>query len=193
MRNYRKTVAAALLLAAGCVSVNVYLNFPALEQAMHKMEKEVRGTDSDVPNPPPSDNPQKMVGDDEDAQGEPDVNVQTGPIKEINKERKARFPEIARLMDQGLAAEGQDCMLHARSEAMDAQNARARKEALKVIEKENDDRGRLLTEICKANKIDDKDEVKRRYFNVLRKEARIGWYVEFEKGKFRPKTKEDKN
>lgn len=183
----RSVAALALSAAVGCVSVNVYLNFPALEKALDKWEQEVRGEGT----PPP----QKMdAGDRMEMQGGPDINLETPAIKKIKKSRSDRFGDIARLMDQGVAAEGQACLLSIRDEALSALAAKPRSDARKLIQDENDDRKKLISEIMRANDISGADaerQVRDRYFKVLRRQARIGWYVEYESGRTRQKTADD--
>ncbi len=176
----RSALVLALFAVAGCVSVNVYLNFPALEQAMEKMEQEVRNPGGT----PPSPDMQKMVGDDEDVQ---DVEIENEFIRAINEKRSKRFPEIEKLFDAGVLAEGHDCLiiLHA-----PPRKAPERKRAQELTDEENSDRRRLLTEIMKANKIrgpENEEKVKRGYFKVLRKLAKSHWFIEYEPGKIVPK------
>lgn len=187
----RPWVGIMMLATAGCVAINVYLNFPALEKALDKWESEVRQEGL-----PPAPGPQKMAGDEYfEMQGGPDVNLETPALRKIKESRSKRFTEIARLMDKGATAEGYGCLLIPRDEVMGALSAKEKKEAQKHIREENEDRERLIHEIMKANNIsgDGADQqVRERYFAVLRRQARVGWYVEFEPGKIRQKTAEDK-
>jgi hypothetical protein len=78
---------------------------------------------------------------------------------------------------------------------MEALPAKEKKEARSEINAENEDRDRFIGEIMKANNIsggDNEKKVRSLYFAVLRRQARVGWYVEFEAGKIRQKTAEDK-
>jgi hypothetical protein len=185
----RKAAVSGLLLAAGCLSINVYLNFPALEKALLQMEKDVRKGADETPPPP-----QKMAQDDIVPMQGPDINLETPAIRKIKKSRADRFAEVAALLDKGAVGEGQDCTLQVRGQVMDALPARDRQAARKLVEEENKDRNQLIVEIMRANDLsggDAENQVRERYFRVLRRLARVGWHVEYEAGKLRPKTAED--
>jgi uncharacterized protein YdbL (DUF1318 family) len=202
----RLLLALPVLLIPACipVTVNLTFSFPPkeMEQKLVDMEKKVREEErpkspaaafDPVPQglqEPPSPTFVALHGLAGFGAQDPNINVETPAIKEINERRKKRAGDIKGHFAAGRLGEGKDAHL-AEREAGDL-GGKEKAAFRKLMKEENEDRTSLLKEILKANKLadDQLDEVQHVYARALMKVAELGWWLETPSGKWVKKTEE---
>lgn len=183
----KRVPALPALLIASCIPVTVNLTFAfppkEMEQKLVDMEKKVR--EEERPKSP-------AAAFDPVPEGfqDPNINVETPAIKEINERRRKRAGDVKGHFAAGRLGEGKDALV-AEREAGDL-GGREKAAFRKLMKEENEDRTSLLKEILKANKLadDQLDEVQHVYARALMKVADLGWWLETPSGKWVKKTEE---
>jgi len=111
------------------------------------------------------------------AHAQQDIDINTPEIRAIRESIKGRSSSIIPYMDSGHIGLGHDGLLKLRT--ADGLDLRARAEANRLINADNNDRNRLYAAIARANGFPDRvDETKSIFAESWRREARSGWYIE---------------
>jgi hypothetical protein len=193
-------VAALLVTGMACVTVNLNFNFPQkeMQEKLYKQEKELYGggKPEEKPGEPEKKNnaaafdPEIMLmapqGDDK-----VDLKVSSPAIDKINESRKGRADKVKDAFKKGWIGEGNDGLVHEREAGSLAGKEKA--DFNKLVKAENDDREKLLKELLRANKLDDKamDKVRAVWSRARKQACDEGWWIETKAGTWKKKTKED--
>ncbi|AMV71541.1 lipoprotein [Desulfuromonas sp. DDH964] len=186
---------SCLLLAVSCVTINIYFPAEEMRGAADRIVNEVWSerpgspaapTTPATPTPPPAG--EKAPGSSFFHGWQPgvayaaqDINVSTPEIRAIQASIKARSTRLFPYLDGGQVGIGNDGLLKLRTS--DGLDLKARAEATRLVQAENDDRLRLYQEIARANGFPDKaDEVQAIFADSWQTQASKGWYVEGETG-----------
>ncbi|MFH1743346.1 MAG: DUF1318 domain-containing protein [bacterium] len=192
----------ALLVAVGCVNLNVYVSFPAEEirSALENMESDIRATGE----PPSSWAPHERswfaalipvrisIGPARAyAQKPVDLEVETPTILSLKKQRKERFKQIDPYMEKGILGEGRLGYLIVREQA--DLDLKERGVIKRLVKEENDDRKAIYIEILTANNFpkDDLERVEKLAAEAIRKVLKPGRWYEVEKDKWDQKKKKE--
>lgn len=189
---------AVLLFTLACVTVNVYFPAAEVQSAADKIVGEVRGTQSSATE---SESAAKesmlrrslraIVPFEQCAYAQADINITTPNIRALKEKMKERFKNLLPLYEQGVIGETNDGLLSIRS--VDGLGLKEKAEAKKLVEAENADREALYGEIIKANDTlgsADLPEVKGLFANSWRKDAKKGWWIQDDDGKWKQKDAE---
>lgn len=156
----------AMLVAAACVTINVYFPAAAAESAADKIIKEVYGKDEPAPDArQPATNPdQSSIPE---AQGlhilgaiinglipaayaqQPDLNISTPGIERLKSMMTGRHRQLSPFYDSGAVGMENNGLISIRNES--AVPLKDRNTVKKLVADENRDRNDMYTEIARAN------------------------------------------
>ncbi len=181
-------LSVVVTLATACIPVTVNLTFAfppkEMEKKLLEMEDNMRkGAEPAPKNNAPAFEPVAFV------QQQPNINVETPAIKQINERRSKRFADLKGHLGAGRLGEGKDAMLAERELGDLAPKDKAAMR--KHVKEENEDRTNLLKEILKANKLaeDQLDNVRVVYARALLQKAENDWWIQaIKSGKWVKKT-----
>lgn len=190
----RSVLYSALIFSAGCVTLNINIDFPEakVEQAAEKIESEVRsGGDAAPPAEGASLRPASprtgmrlgmparvSLGAAIAQAAEPDLNIETPEIRELVEKRKKRWPEIDKLLELGYVGEALDGTLkEVDAKALPLKDAA---KARQTVRAENDDRRNLYRHIAEANNLaaEDVPNIARKFAEVNQSKLKPGQYYE---------------
>jgi uncharacterized protein YdbL (DUF1318 family) len=159
------SVIALMLLAAACVTINVYFPTAEAAEAADQIIRGVYGEEAAEPAAPEdSPSPESslqlepaarpwLVGVLEwlvpPAQAAADINIQSPAIQSIRASMEARFPALKPFYDDGAIGMTQDGLITVRD--LNAVALRDRKTVNALVADENHDRNALYKEIARAN------------------------------------------
>ncbi|GAB4264332.1 MAG: YdbL family protein [Deferrisomatales bacterium] len=180
------TLAGALLvLAASCVTINIYFPAEEVRHAADKIVNEVWERAEPPPEPPAEPKPSgdssfRWLGP-ASAHAAQDIEVSTPEIRAIKASIKQRFAQLRPYLDSGHVGLGADGLLKVRT--AEGLGLRARGEVNRLVAAENEDRLRLYGEIARANGFPDRvGEVQAIFAESWRDQADPGWYLEQKDG-----------
>lgn len=200
------TVGSALLIVAGCVTINLYFPEGEVKDLAQKIESEVQeAAKSDAPpadatpagQPAPTGGPSSRNGSiglfdsllgvtPVYAQGVPSPEVSNPAIRKIIESRAARLSELNRFKQLGAIGENNQGLVEARD--LDAlPDLRARAEVQKIVRAENADREELYKEIAavKSIELSQLGKIKETYAETLRKNAKPGDWIQLPDGSWK--------
>jgi uncharacterized protein YdbL (DUF1318 family) len=206
----RSVVAAAVLAALGCVTINLYFPEGEVKDLAQKIEDEVQqqaevqpaegeasqapATEPETEVPPPSGGGSVGLLDSlfgispAYAQGVPEPEVTNPAIRKIIDSRAARLAEVNRYKAQGVLGENNQGLVEVRN--LDAvTDLRARAEVQKLVKAENTDREQLYREIAAEKNIDlsQLPKIQATYAETLRANARSGDWIQSPDGSWKQK------
>lgn len=192
------TVGSALLIVAGCVTINLYFPEGEVKDLAQKIENEVQeAAKSDAPpagDPAPTGGPSSRNGSiglfdsllgvtPVYAQEVPSPEVSNPAIRKIIESRAARLSELDKFKRLGAIGENNQGLVEVRD--LDAlSDLRARAEVQKVVRAENADREELYKEIAavKSIELSQLGKIKETYAETLRKNAKPGDWIQLPDG-----------
>jgi len=156
----------AMLLAAACVTINVYFPAAAAESAADKIIKEVYGKDEPAPeNKPPATKPDQssnprtpglhLIGVIINGlipvayAQQPDLNISTPGIERLKSMMTGRHQLLSPFYDSGAVGMENNGLISIREES--AIPLKDRNTVKKLVADENRDRNAMYEEIAKAN------------------------------------------
>ncbi len=203
-------LAGLLLVAAACVTINVYFPEAAVKDVSRQIEQEVakqaaqKSGNAPAPpapvNPPPQPQPKPggapsaglfdglFVGVAYAADNVPNPEVSSPAIRRIIDSRAARVADIEKYKGMGAIGESNKGTLEVRS--LDAvSDLKARADVQRLVRAENADREELYKEIAKAKGIDmsQLDKIRETYAGTLRDNAKPGEWIQMPDGNWRKK------
>jgi uncharacterized protein YdbL (DUF1318 family) len=184
-------VAAALVLGAGCVTINVYFPAAAAEQAAQKFIGNVIG-DGSAPAPaasvpPPDDGASSggmamlldlVVPAAQAAEATPDLKVSTPQLEALRAGMHARFSSSLKpLLDSGAIGFTKDGMVALRDAA--AVPLAQRNQVRQTLDAENHDRAEVYREIAAANGHPEwEKQIRDTFAREWIEQAHSGWYYQ---------------
>ncbi len=193
------SVAAAVLLVAACITVNVYFPEAAIKDLSKQIEEQVQQEaakqegDKKEPEAAPQGGGSSSLLDAilgvsvAHAQvAEPAV---TSPaIRKIIQSRGARVADLDRYKDQGVIGENNQGMVEARN-LETLSDLKARAEVQRLVKAENTDREELYKEIAAAEGVDlsQLPRIKETYAGTLRANAKPGHWIQDAGGAWKQK------
>jgi len=188
-------IVTALLFTLACVTVNVYFPAAEVQSAADKIVGEVRGSQSSATGDEAGAKESMLrrslrmiIPFERCAYAQADINITTPNIRALKEKMKKRFESLQPLYDQGVVGETNDGLLEIR--LVEGLGLKEKADAKKLVEAENEDRENLYAEIIKANDTlssADLPEVKRLFANSWQKDAKKGWWIQDEDGKWKQK------
>lgn len=185
----RLRVAAALvvLALAGCVEVNVVLNFPAarLQSAADEIVQEVQeGKEEASSGDHWMDSCVLYVANSDELYApaeESDINIKVtnAKITALKGRMKQRFAAIKALKDRGAIGEGLKGYVEVRNEAFGELSLQEKGQANRTVSAENADRKALYLELLAANEIGKErlGDLQKIFSNSWYKAAQPTWFV----------------
>lgn len=203
MKKFKVTMMLMLaVVAAGCVTINVYFPAAAAEKAAQKFIGNVIGDDT---TPVPASSSQAPIGPDIDSGGmgaavldllipavhaagqEADIKVSTPAIEALRAGMRARFnTSLKPLLDSGAIGFTNDGMvaLHDAGSVPLSQRNQVRQ----LIEAENHDRSAAYQKIAEANGHPEwEKQIRKTFAAEWLKQARAGWYYQDGSGNWKQK------
>jgi len=191
----RSLVGLAVLVAAACVTINIYFPAEEVRGAADKIVDEVWGDRSaqapseeqkqEPPAPaktPPGSSFFRLLSPGL-AYAAQDINISTPEIRAIKDSMKDRSGQLFPFLDSGNVGIGQNGLLVVRN--TDGLSLKDRAAVQRLVDAENRDRLRLYQEISRANGFPEKvDEVQEIFAETWRDKAEKGWYLEQGGGKW---------
>lgn len=197
-------LATAGLVAAACLTINVY--FPEaqikdlsqqIEDAVKKQAAEQAGTQEPAP---PAETPKEpgassslldlLVGATPAyaAEGVAQPEISNPAIRKIIDARAARLADVNKYKAMGVIGESNQALLEIRNlEAVS--DLRARAEVQRLVKAENADREQLFKEIAAAKNVDlsQLPKIRETYAATLRQDARPGDWIQMPDGSWKQK------
>ncbi|OGP82846.1 MAG: hypothetical protein A2Y95_04315 [Deltaproteobacteria bacterium RBG_13_65_10] len=184
------------LLAAGCVTVNLYFPSAEVQKAADQIVDEVHT--GGPTKPAPADHsrlgprlesfvawfsPASAMA----AEQKVDIEVSTPAIRAIKERMKQRFPGLVSFYESGALGETRMGLCAIR-ESVPLSLAR-KAELRRIVDGENADRKQLYTEIARANNWPDEqiESIQKLFANSWRAKARTGWWIQDDSGKWMKK------
>jgi len=170
----------AVVLVAGCITVNIYFPAPEVRLAAEAIVEETWG---DGAAKPPAATPQSSWLDflapaPAFAQEAADINVSTAAIRALKESMRARSGQLKPWLGAGNVGIGSDGYLVVRG--LDGVALRDQAAIRRLVEAENRDRRSLYAEIAKANKFGDDriPEIEKIFAETWIDKAESGWSVQ---------------
>jgi uncharacterized protein YdbL (DUF1318 family) len=204
----------ALLLLAGCVTINVYFPEAEIRELSERIEAEVRGEPAATGEETPADEPPERrlrtlrsganasaelrlagfgalavaMAPRAPAQDVPEPAVMTPAIRKIIASRRTRHPALERWKEQGVVGETNRALVEAR-DLQQVADLRQRAELQRLLREENADREQLFREIAAAEGVDlsQLPRIQQTYAETMRRVARPGQWVQMPDGSWVPK------
>ncbi len=197
-------LAAAGLVAAACLTINVY--FPEaqikdlsqqIEEAVKKQAAEQAGTETPAP---PAEAPKEPGASSSlldlflgttpayAAEGVAQPEITNPAIRKIIDARASRLGDIDKYKAMGVIGENNQALLEIRNlEAVS--DLRARAEVQRLVKAENADREQLFKEIAAAKNVDlsQLPKIRETYAATLRQDARPGNWIQMPDGSWKQK------
>jgi len=202
MKIFRKPFLYSIVFfVISCVTINIYFPAAAVEKAADKIVEEVWGAPAKQPeqqeqkklNEPQSKIPDllkvalMLISPDEAYAQEADINITTPAIRKLKGSIQERADSIKPFMDSGNVGISDNGLLVIRN--TEGLNLKDKASLKRLIEAENKDREVLYAEIAKANNFppDRISDIKKIFAGSWIKNARKGWWVQDEDGKWMKK------
>lgn len=182
----------ALMLAAGCVTINVYFPAAAAQEAADKIIEDVWGAEgpprSENPAPAPQSNYQPAVAQQmalallnfvvPAAQAaEPDINISAPAVRNIVSAMEARHSALKPYYESGVLGLTRDATITIRN--MGSVSLAKRNELKQLVAEENADRNALYREIAVANERPEwEPKIRAIFAERWISKAQSGWYYE---------------
>ena len=199
MKTLRKPFLYSIVFfITSCVTINIYFPAAAVEKAADKIVEEVWGApakqpeqqEQKKPNEPQSKIPDllkiavTLIGPDDAYAQEADINITTPAIRKLKGSIQERADSIKPFMDRGNVGISNDGLLVIRN--TEGLNLKDKANLKRIIEAENNDREVLYAEIAKANNFppDRISDIKKIFAGSWIKNARKGWWIQDEDGKW---------
>lgn len=170
----------AVVLVAGCITVNIYFPAPEVRQAAAAIVEETWGDGTaDAPTPAPQSRWFDFLAPAAaQAQEAADINVSTAAIRALKDSIRTRSTQLKPWLAAGNLGIGSDGDLVVRG--LDGVALRDQATVRRLVEAENRDRRSLYAEISKANKFGDDriPEIQRIFAETWIEKAEAGWWVQ---------------
>ncbi len=156
-------VAAALLVLAACVTINIY--FPAAEarEAAEKIVDDILGEDAKVPAPVKQDQSMYLKPSEQSyalnlldllippaqAAAQPKFDADTPVVRKLQASMKQRHGQLKEFYQSGAVGFTQDALVGVRDQS--AVPLKQRGQVKNLVDAENNDRNQLYKEIANAN------------------------------------------
>jgi uncharacterized protein YdbL (DUF1318 family) len=196
----RAAIAVAAMLLGGCVAVTVNVNFPqeTIDRAASSIEDQVRTPSPVAPAPKPGARRSALPGvhiarialgaavahaDEVNVDARKGIRTRTPQVQALVDARRARYPEIASLLEKGCAGERADGTVERRSGTGCPPDAAA------LLAAENRDRAQLFTTIVEENHMPARDlpRVQAAFARRNRERAPVGAWIEDDAGRWHRK------
>ncbi|MBX3725178.1 MAG: YdbL family protein [Xanthomonadales bacterium] len=175
--------AAALLLLAACVTINVYFPAAQAEQAAREFVNDVIGNGQGDADPPPRGNPgaglhlRTLFLPVSSAHAQADINVRTPAITTIRERMRQRFETLRPHFEAGVLGMTRDGRIAVRDASSLA--LRDRNAVNQAVADDNRDRDAVYREIALANGQPGwEDEIRATFARQWIDQARPGWYYQ---------------
>jgi uncharacterized protein YdbL (DUF1318 family) len=118
------------------------------------------------------------------AYAQADINITTPNIRALRESMKKRFGSLRPLLDAGVIGETNNGAIAIRS--LEGLDLKKKAEANKLLKAENADREKLYMEMTKANDLppDSISQIRKLFANSKRKNAKAGWWIQNDDGKW---------
>ncbi len=143
------------LVAAGCLTVNVYFPAPEVRAAAEEIVHDTWGDGTNTAEPPDDSQSslwQRLLMPAAAYAADPDINVSTAAIRQLKSQIAARAGELKPHLRSGAVGIAADGMLAVRDPS--SLNVRDQAQVRRLVDAENGDRRQLYQEIAKANSLD---------------------------------------
>jgi uncharacterized protein YdbL (DUF1318 family) len=191
----RSTVISIVVLAAACVTVNIYFPAAEVQKAANRIVDDVRP--EAVPAPPSPETPTQSAPQSlldtvtmrlahlwlSYAEAAVDINVSTPAVRKLKASIRDRFSQLRPLYKKGIIGENNRGYLEIRD--MGGLGMKEKAEAKRLVQAENNDRRALYEEIIRANNLDPKflSKVEKLFANSWREKAAAnGWWHQKDDG-----------
>jgi len=206
------------------VTVNLYFKFEKeAESALDEFEEDIRGdseSNKDKEKTPPPKKSQSEIpqnddsiignrgiacslcfGGDEEKEEDTEKSIKIDKnnktIRKIIENRKKRMKDLTPFYNDGFVGEGANAKLEIRD--IDKLDDEKKEKLSKLVDEENKDRETFIKEVVEDNKLDEGKSkiVKKMYAKVLRKHAKVGWWIQDDpddknkEGKWHKKTEDE--
>jgi len=174
---------AVVLLAAGCITVNIYFPAPEVRRAAEQIVEETWGNPAAGASTPEAQStpearwfapflPRAAYAQDVD------INITTAAIRAIKEQMTARSAQLKPHLAQGHVGIGRDGMLVVRG--LDGVPLRDQATVRRLVEAENRDRETLYQEIAKANQFeaDRVADIRNIFAETWIEKAEKGWPIQ---------------
>lgn len=175
--------AAALLLLAACVTINVYFPAAQAEQAAREFVNDVIGNGQGEGDPPPRGNRgagvhlRALFAPVASAHAQADINVRTPAITAIRERMRQRFETLRPHFEAGVLGMTRDGRIAVRDAS--SLPLRDRNAVNQVVADDNRDRDAVYREIALANGQPGwEDEIRATFARQWIEQARPGWYYQ---------------
>lgn len=178
------------LLAAACVTVNIYFPAPEVREAAERIVDETWGTQPAAPEAGPRSSlarravlaVARAAAPREAQAAEPDVNVSTAAIRALKDSMKQRSAELRPYLAAGSVGVGKDGLLVVRDAA--SLDLASRAKAKRLVDAENADRESLYREIASANDYGPERvaDIRAIFAGTWRDKAEPSWWVQGDDG-----------
>lgn len=171
------------LVAAGCLTVNVYFPAPEVRAAAQEIVEETWGEGASA-TPQPGDAQTSslwrlmMPAAAHAAEGDPDINVSTAAIRQIKAQMATRAAQLKPHLRSGAVGLGGDGMLVVRDAG--SLNLRDQAQVRRLVDAENRDRMQLYQEIAKANDLENgaAKRIQDIFAETWIANAEAGWWIQ---------------
>ncbi len=184
------------LLAASCVTVNIYFPAPEVREAAEQIVDETWGS---APTPPPAPGKQsalaprflmaalEIISPCEAAAADVDVNVSTAAIRALKDGMKQRASELKPFLSSGGVGIGRDGLLVERGAA--SVDLATKAKVRRLVDAENKDRESLYREIATANKFGAERvaDIRSIFAQTWKDKAEPGWWIQAADGSWKKK------
>lgn len=186
-RSGRLAIFLPALVAAACVTVNIYFPAPEVREAAERIVEETWGGNEAKPAAaePRSALPSRLLfgalsllAPSEAAAAEVNIEVSTAAIRAIKDAMKQRSAELKPFLGSGAVGIGKDGMLAARG--VDGLDLAAKARVKRLVDAENKDREALYREIATANSFgaDRVGDIRSIFAQTWKDKAERGWWVQ---------------
>lgn len=186
-RSGRLAMFLPALVAAACVTVNIYFPAPEVREAAERIVEETWGGEEAPPaaTEPRSALPSRLLygalsllTPREAAAAEVDIDVSTAAIRAIQDAMKQRSAELKPFLGSGAVGIGKDGMLAARG--VDGLDLAAKARVKRLVDAENKDREALYREIATANNFgaDRVGDIRSIFAQTWKDKAERGWWIQ---------------
>jgi uncharacterized protein len=173
--------AVLCLIAAGCLTVNVYFPAPEVRAAAEEIVHETWGdgsTGTAEPDDPQTSLWRRLLMPSAAYAADPDIDVSTAAIRQIKSEMSTRAAQLKPHLRSGALGIGSDGLLVVRDAS--ALNLRDQAQVRRLVDAENRDRVQLYQEIARANDLESSavKRIQEIFAETWIANAESGWWVQ---------------
>lgn len=182
---------ALVLLAAACVTVNVYFPASDVQKAADEIVDDVRTKEKPPVKPETQgrleEGLRQILPGPTEAHAQMNIDVSTPAIRALRESMKVRFPLLKPFYDKGNVGENNRGLLEAKDTV--GLTLKDNAQLNRLTEQENKDRMALYREIVSANRLGQEviPQVQKLFANSWRQKSQPGWWVQNDKGEWERK------